>query len=105
MLIDVQVKEQEELSTRDDRFNINKRITTVDGYTSSYAFYAPEYPNGPIAGDVDYRRTLYWNPNVITDSIGQASVEFYNNSITEHFNISAAGITPSGIPYILDQDW
>ena len=105
LLIDVQVKEPEELSTRDDRFKINKRITTVDGYTSPYAFYAPEYPNGPIMGDIDYRRTLYWNPNVITDSIGQASVEFYNNSITEHFNISAAGITPSGIPYILDEDW
>ena len=105
LLIDVLIKEPEELSTRDDRFNINKRITTVDGYTSPYAFYAPEYPNGPIMGDIDYRRTLYWNPNVITDSIGQASVEFYNNSITEHFNISAAGITPSGIPYILDQDW
>ena len=105
LLIDVLIKEPEELSTRDDRFKINKRITTVDGYTSPYAFYAPEYPNGPIAGDVDYRRTLYWNPNVISDSIGQASVEFYNNSITEHFNISAAGITPSGIPYILDEDW
>ena len=105
LLIDVLIKEPEELSTRDDRFKINKRITTVDGYTSPYAFYAPEYPNGPIAGDVDYRRTLYWNPNVISDSIGQASVEFYNNSITEHFNVSAAGITPSGIPYILDEDW
>ena len=105
LLIDVLIKEPEELSTRDDRFKINKRITTVDGYTSPYAFYAPEYPNGPIAGDVDYRRTLYWNPNVITDTDGQATVEFYNNSITEHFNISAAGITPSGIPYILDEDW
>ena len=105
LLIDVLIKEPEELSTRDDRFKINKRITTVDGYTSPYAFYAPEYPNGPIAGDVDYRRTLYWNPNVITDTDGQATVEFYNNSITEHFNVSAAGITPSGIPYILDEDW
>ena len=105
LVIDVLIKEPEKLSTRDDRFKINKRVTTVDGYTPPYAFYAPEYPDGPVAGDIDYRRTLYWNPNVITDSIGQASVEFYNNSITEHFNISAAGITPSGIPYILDQDW
>lgn len=37
-----------------------------------------------------------------TDSTGTAQVEFYNNSITEHFNISAAGMTSTGVPYILD---
>ena len=68
-------------------------------------FYSPQYPEGPVFGDVDYRRTLYWDPNVVTDSIGQAQVEFYNNSITTHFNISAAGITSSGIPYIYDQNF
>ena len=46
-----------------------------------------------------------WNPNVITDSVGEASVEFYNNSITEHFNVSAAGITPGGTSYVLDTDF
>ena len=102
MLIDVQVKEPGDLSTREDLFNINKRITTVDGYSRPYAFYSPEYPEGPIFGDVDYRRTLYWNPNVITDEEGKAQVEFYNNSITTHFKVEAAGMTSSGIPYTLD---
>ena len=102
MLIDVQVKEPGDLSTREDLFNINKRITTVDGYSRPYSFYSPEYPEGPIFGDVDYRRTLYWNPNVITDEEGKAQVEFYNNSITRHFKVEAAGMTSSGIPYTLD---
>ena len=102
LLIDVQVKEEHELSNREDLFKINRRITTVDGYSRPYSFYSPEYPNGPIPGDVDYRRTLYWNPNVIADSVGHVEVEFYNSSITNHFNIEAAGITSSGIPYILD---
>ena len=105
IVVDICVKDARDLSTRSELFNLNKRVTTVDGYSRPYQFYAPEYPDGPVFGDVDYRRTLYWNPNVITDTVGQATVEFYNNSITEHFNISAAGITPSGIPYILDQDW
>ena len=105
LLIDVMMKEEHEQSTRAEIFNINKRVTTIDGYSRPYEFYAPEYPNGPVLGDVDYRRTLYWNPNVITDSIGNAQVEFYNSSITRHFNISAAGMTSSGIPYILDKDW
>jgi hypothetical protein len=102
MLVDVQVKESSELSTRQDLFNINKRITTVDGYSRPYSFYSPEYPDGPIFGDVDYRRTLYWNPNVITDEEGKAQVEFYNNSITTRFKVEAAGITSSGVPYTLD---
>jgi len=102
LLVDILVKEGRELSTRDEIFKINKRITTVDGYSRPYSFYAPEYPNGPVLGDVDFRRTLYWNPNVITDSIGNAQVEFYNSSITKHFNVEAAGITSSGVPYILD---
>ena len=105
ILLDIQVKEPTELSTRKEIFNINKRLTTVDGYSRPYTFYSPEYPNGPIPGDVDYRRTLYWNPNVVTDSTGTAQVEFYNNSYSTKFNISGAGITASGIPYILNQNW
>ena len=102
LLVDVQMKEPNEISTREDRFNINKRITTVDGYSRPYSFYSPEYPQGPVFGDVDYRRTLYWNPNVITDENGKAQVEFYNNSITRRFDVEAAGITSAGVPYILD---
>ena len=105
ILLDIQIKEPHELSTKDEILSINNRVTTVDGFSRPYEFYSPEYPNGPIPGDVDYRRTLYWNPNVITDSIGNARVEFYNSSITNHFNVSAAGITASGVPYVLDQNW
>ena len=102
VLVDVQIKDDGELSTRDENFKINKRITTVDGYSRPYSFYSPEYPQGPVFGDVDYRRTLYWNPNVITDEEGKAQVEFYNNSITRRFSLEAAGITSAGVPYILD---
>ena len=105
LLVDIQVKEPGELKTRDEIFNINKRITTVDGYSRPFAFYSPSYPDGPIPGDVDFRRTLYWDPNVVTDSTGTARVEFYNNSYSTRFNINAAGITASGVPYILNQNW
>ena len=105
LLIDILVKERKDLGKKSDIYNINKRITTVDGYSVPYGFYSPEYPDGPILGDVDYRRTLYWNPNVITDADGKAQVEFYNSSITRRFNVSAAGITASGIPYILESQF
>lgn len=104
-LVDIYVKEDHELNSRKEIINIDKRISTVTGYSEPYSFYSPEYPDGPILGDVDYRRTLYWNPNVITNENGQATVELYNNSITGSFNISAAGITAGGQPYSFDQDF
>ena len=104
-MVDVLLKNSNEISPKNEQYDRSKRYTTVDGYSRPYSFYSPEYPNGPIPGDVDYRRTIYWNPNIITDEDGKAQVEFYNNSITEHFDISAAGITASGIPYILNQTW
>ena len=104
-LVDVLLKNIDEGSPRKDQFDRSRRFTTVDGYSIPFSFYSPEYPNGPITGDVDYRRTLYWNPNVITDEDGRARVEFYNNSFSRMFTISAAGITASGVPYILNQNW
>ena len=72
------------------------RQTTFRGYTTGAEFYAPEYPNGPIKGDVDYRRTLYWNPALRTNAEGQAEVLFYNNGYSKQFHISAEGITTQG---------
>ena len=74
-----------------------QRQTTFRGYTTGVEYYAPEYPDGPIKGDVDYRRTLYWNPALTTDANGQAEVLFYNNGYSKQFHISAEGITPQGI--------
>lgn len=104
-LVDIKIKEDRELLFYDEIRNLGRRTTTVKGFTRPVQYYSPEYPNGPIEGSPDYRRTLYWNPNVITDEDGHARVEFYNNSFTRKFTINAAGITASGIPYILNENW
>ena len=104
-LIDIQFKEDRQLLFDWEIRNLGRRTTTVKGFTRPVQYYSPVYPDGPIEGNVDTRRTLYWNPNVITDEEGRARVEFYNNSFTRKFTINAAGITASGIPYILNQTW
>ena len=104
-LVDVQIKNDQELLFYNEITNLGRRTTTVKGFTRPVQFYSPVYPDGPIEGNPDYRRTLYWNPNVITDEDGRARVEFYNNSFTRKFTINAAGITASGVPYILNQNW
>ena len=104
-LVDVQIKEDRQLLFDWEIRNLGRRTTTVKGFTRPVQYYSPVYPDGPIEGKIDTRRTLYWNPNVITDENGHARVEFYNNSFTRKFTINAAGITASGIPYILNEVW
>ncbi|GHT14239.1 hypothetical protein FACS189426_20270 [Bacteroidia bacterium] len=79
------------------------RATRLEGYSSSEAFYSPDYQKTtPIPGEIDYRRTLYWCPDVKTDSLGQAGVVFYNNNSCKKMSVSAEGLTKDGIPVISD---
>lgn len=102
-LVDIQIKNDRELLSYRDIRNLSRRTTTVDGFSQPVEFYAPQYPEGPVLGDIDVRRTIYWNPNVMTDNEGKARIEFYNNSYSTGYTISGAGITASGTPYILEQ--
>ena len=81
-------------------WNKNTRQTTFDGYSPEIEFYRPEYPNGPIEGDEDYRRTIYWDPDVKTDDRGGADVEFYNNGYSRSLSVSVEGVSVAGNPII-----
>ena len=72
------------------------RTTKFQGYTAPREFYSPTYnPEIPVV-DPDFRRTLYWNSDVILGPNGKSSVEFYNNASCKTMNISAEGITGNG---------
>lgn len=104
VLMDIKLKTVHNNTGSDDSNSLSKRITTFQGFSQSAEFYSQEYPQGAVAVDVDYRRTLYWNPNVITNENGHAEIEFYNNSYSSKLKVSGAGITANGMPYILDMD-
>lgn len=40
----------------------------------------------------DFRNTIYWNPEVITDKNGKAKITFWNNDALTTFRITAEGI-------------
>jgi len=104
-LVDILLKEDSKRLFEWEKRNLSRRTTTVKGFNKPVQFYSPQYPDGPISGEIDSRRTLYWNPNVTTDYEGNARIEFYNNSFTKKFTISGAGITTYGEPFIINQDW
>ena len=41
---------------------------------------------------MDYRRTIYWNPDVETNERGVANIKFYNNSYSRSLNVSVEGM-------------
>ncbi|NPD93265.1 hypothetical protein, partial [Xylanibacter muris] len=74
------------------------RQTFFSGYTKPETFEMPDYSQIPPMPD--HRRTLYWNPNVKTDSKGKAKISFYNNSTCTSIAVSAEGITENGKPVV-----
>jgi hypothetical protein len=78
------------------------RKTWLEGYSAVSEFYSPNYSELPSVPD--YRRTLYWNPMVTPDENGHAKIQFYNNSSSRKFSISAETITMQGMIGIYKKD-
>lgn len=72
------------------------RHFVLQGYDVSEEFYSPCYRNRPLPDTQDYRRTLYWNPNLQLDKNGRAEVTLWNNGTSTSITVSAEGITPKG---------
>lgn len=70
------------------------RKTWLEGYSEVKEFYHPDYSILPE--EEDYRRTLYWNPELMPDEEGNAKIRFYNNSRCRDFKITAETISAEG---------
>lgn len=77
------------------------RYTFYWGYARVGNFYHVDNSK-KILGDVDYRRTLYWNPDMETNSDGKVQVDFYNNTTCRKMTVSAEGISINGIPVVIE---
>lgn len=77
--------------------NYRDRRNILHGFAYQEDFYHPDYQrNPPQDGQKDYRRTLYWNPDLQLDASGQAHVTLFNNSQTTILQVDAAGQTDNG---------
>ena len=83
-------------ASKDRERIIHGREYNIQGFSRPAEFYNPDYSRQALPDMKDYRKTLYWNPNVTTDSEGRASIDFYNNSVAPDFNISVEGMTKDG---------
>jgi hypothetical protein len=72
------------------------RHIVFHGFNYPEAFYQPDYSEQQPTEPTDYRRTLYWNPNAVTDEEGRFTAVFYNSSKESRIKMTAAGVTPDG---------
>lgn len=70
------------------------RRTYFDAYNEPETFQMDDYSALPPMED--FRRTIYWQPNIKTDDNGYAHVEFYNNSSARQLYISTEGLDREG---------
>ena len=69
----------------------------IHGFCPPAEFYSPNYSRYKLPeGQKDYRRTLYWNPNLKLDAEGRARVTLFNNSRTTQIEVEAAGQAADG---------
>ncbi len=72
------------------------RRYVLPGYSVAEEFYQPDYSNKPLPAVKDYRRTLYWNPDLKLDDTGKAEFRFYGNGKQTHLSVSAEGLAGDG---------
>jgi hypothetical protein len=76
----------------------NELTFSPKGYAPIRTFYLPRY-DGPKASQTtltDTRSTIYWNPNVITDKTGTATLEYFNADGIGTYRAIIEGIDKDG---------
>lgn len=69
----------------------------INGYSPIKEFYSPDYSKPDEKGETDIRKTLYWNPFVITEKKNRRILlTFYNNDITKKIKIIIEGFNEEG---------
>ena len=67
------------------------------GYSKAREFYVPKYDVEKISKDqLDYRRILYWQPNITLDKNGKAQVSFFTSDESASYRIEVEGMSQKG---------
>jgi len=90
----VYTKERSNEDEKPDKLN----FVEYKGYSISKEFYNPDYNNKetkqPLA---DNRTTIYWNPDVYTDTETKSiKLSFFNNDFSKKFKVVAEGFDARG---------
>ncbi|RZM29640.1 MAG: TonB-dependent receptor [Pedobacter sp.] len=66
------------------------------GYSVSKEFYSPKYAANEAPGTTDFRTTVYWNPNIISNANGKGTFDFYTTDKPGTYRAVLEGINLNG---------
>ena len=71
---------------------------TVNGYSVQREFFSPDYSTPDANLQVpDYRSTIYWNPNIYTDTeTNTIPLKFFNNDKSKKLRVVVEGFDVNG---------
>jgi hypothetical protein len=84
------------LKTYSNSYRGNPRgaiVFPLQGFYQAREFYQPDYENNNNNKMPDNRTTLYWDPEIETDSTGTARVSFYNSDLKGEALIRLSGVS------------
>lgn len=81
------------------RYVYSSRRYIIDGIAQPRKFYSPDYSKAKPEKPADYRRTLYWNPNVRPDKSGHFEARFFTGARPCKVKASFCGIDVNGHVY------
>ncbi|OCX53494.1 hypothetical protein BEL04_04115 [Mucilaginibacter sp. PPCGB 2223] len=81
-----------------DKVEYNTIDTHLEGYYQARTFYKPLYDGKSDLKTIDNRTTIHWEPNIITNGLGEATVSFYNADPKTKVRLVVEGVTDKGVP-------
>ncbi len=80
-----------------EKYNPNSDAKTImiEGYQKAETFPNPDFEKNPSQKSKE-RITLYWNPDIQTDTNGEATFSFFTSSRPANYKIVVEGMTSSG---------
>ena len=70
---------------------------TPRGFYKAREFYSPKYDHTELASKQrDFRSTIYWRPEIMTDKDGNASLDYFNADGTGTYRVVIEGIDSWG---------
>ena len=66
------------------------------GFYKARVFYSPKYDANNTVSMADQRKTIFWEPNIITDENGKATFEYFNAGSRGDYRVVVEGIDGNG---------
>lgn len=71
-------------------------VVNPKGFAALRDFYSPKYDNASTTNRADFRSTVFWSPQVVSDKDGKAKFDFYNADEAATYRVVIEGIDALG---------